>query len=144
MRYVSDVSHSDYKIAVLENMLNRLSVQTPQASQTSIVSCSHNQALNHTLSSCPHLPHQLSTGQKQVNVTYKRPRMTHSLITIIQGSEITLTFSRVVDQMFPNSQAGVFSGNNSQHISHSFNSYQRFGFSGVPNAPRLPLPIAHI
>jgi len=62
MHVVSNVSHLEYKIAVSENMLKGLLVQQPQNSQTSLVSCCHCQALDHTLSSYPHFGHQLSTG----------------------------------------------------------------------------------
>jgi len=49
---VYDVSHLESKVAALENMLKGL---TPQMtlSQTSSVSCSHCQALDHSLSACP-------------------------------------------------------------------------------------------
>ena len=70
MHAVSDVSHLEYKNVVLENMLKGLSVQQPQNSQTSLVSCFHGQALDHTLSSCPYFAHQLSTGQEHVNMAY--------------------------------------------------------------------------
>ena len=38
---ISDVSHLESKIVVLENMLKGLSPQMPQISQASTVSCSH-------------------------------------------------------------------------------------------------------
>ena len=38
---VSNVSHLESKIVVLENILKALSVQQPQNSRTSLVSCSH-------------------------------------------------------------------------------------------------------
>ena len=62
MHAVCDVSHLESKIVVLENMLKGLSVQQPQNSQTSLVSYSHCQALDHTLSSCPYFAYQPSTG----------------------------------------------------------------------------------
>jgi len=74
MHAVSDVSYLESKIAVLENMLKGLSVQQPQNSQTSLVSCSHCQALDHVLSSCPYFAHQLSTRQEHVNMAYQRPK----------------------------------------------------------------------
>jgi len=46
--------------------------------------------------------------------------------------------------MVPNSQHRMFPGNNSQPISHPSNSFQRPAFSGVPNAPRPPPPIAQV
>jgi len=50
---IFDVTHLESKIAILENMLKGLSVQQSQNSQTSLVSCSHCHALDHTLSYCP-------------------------------------------------------------------------------------------
>ena len=64
MHTVSDVSYLESKITILENMLKGLSVQQPQNSQTSLVSCFHYQALNHTLSSYPYFVHQLFIGQE--------------------------------------------------------------------------------
>ena len=46
---ISNVSHLESKIAVLENMLKGLSPQIPQLSQTSTVSCSHYQSLDYSL-----------------------------------------------------------------------------------------------
>jgi len=43
-----------------------------------------------------------------------------------------------------NSEPGMFPGNNSQPISHPSHSFQRPAFSGVPNAPRPPPPIAQV
>ena len=43
-----------------------------------------------------------------------------------------------------NSQPGMFPRNNSQPISYPSNSFQRSTFSGVPNAPRPPPPIAQV
>jgi len=60
MHVVSSASHLKSTIVVLENMLKGLSVQL-QNSQASLVSCSHCQALDHTLSSCTYFSHQLST-----------------------------------------------------------------------------------
>jgi len=62
MRVVYDVSHLEYKTIVLESMLKGLSVQQPQTSHTSMVTCSHYRTLDHTLSSCPFVAQQLSTG----------------------------------------------------------------------------------
>jgi len=44
----------------------------------------------------------------------------------------------------PNSQPGMFLGNNSQPISYPSHSFQRPAFSGVPNALRAPPPIAQV
>jgi len=74
MRVISDVSHLKSKIVVLENMLKGLSVQQPQNFQTSLVSYSHCQALDHTLRSCPYFAHELSTSQEHVNMAYQRPK----------------------------------------------------------------------
>ena len=46
--------------------------------------------------------------------------------------------------MVPNPQPWMFPGNNSQPISHPSHSFQRSTFSGVPNAPRPPPPIAQV
>jgi len=62
MHAVSNVSHLESKIVILENMLKGLSVQQLQNSQTTLMSCSHCQALDHTLSSCPYFAHKLSIG----------------------------------------------------------------------------------
>jgi len=72
MHSVSDVSHSESKIAVLENMLEGLSVQTPQISQKSMVSCSHCQALDHSLSACAYFAH--SYQWQQVSMAFQRPK----------------------------------------------------------------------
>jgi len=61
MHSVFDLSHLESKITVLENMLKGLSPQMSQLSQTSTVSCSHYQTLNHSLSACPYFAHQLAT-----------------------------------------------------------------------------------
>ena len=57
MHSISDVSHLESKIAVLENMLKGLLGQTPHTSQISIVSYSHCLAIEHTVSACPHFAH---------------------------------------------------------------------------------------
>ena len=57
MHSISDVSHLESKIAVLENMLKGLLGQTPHTSQISIVSYSHCLAIEHTVSVCPHFAH---------------------------------------------------------------------------------------
>jgi len=67
---VSDVSHLESKIIVLENMLKELSPSTPHTSQTSLVSCFHCQNLDRSLSACPYLPHQLATRQEQVSMVF--------------------------------------------------------------------------
>jgi len=46
--------------------------------------------------------------------------------------------------MVPNSQPRMFPGNNSKPISHPSHSIQRPAFSGMPNAPRPPPPIAQV
>jgi len=61
---VSDVSHLEFKIAVLENMLKGLSPQMSQLSQTSTVSCSHCHALDHSFSDWPYFVHQLAAEQE--------------------------------------------------------------------------------
>ena len=53
MHDVSNVSHVESKIAVLENILKGLFIQQPSTSQTSMLSCSHYQTFDHTLSLCP-------------------------------------------------------------------------------------------
>ena len=67
---VSDVSHLEFKIAVLENMLNGLSPQISQLSQTSTVSCSYCQTLDHSLGACPYFAHQLAIGQEQASMAF--------------------------------------------------------------------------
>jgi len=75
MHVVSNFSHLESKIVVLETKLNGLSVQQrAQNSQASLVSYSHCQALDYILSSCPYLAHQLFTSQKHVNMAYQRPK----------------------------------------------------------------------
>ena len=71
---ISDVSNLEFKIVVLENMLKGLSVQQSQNFKTSLVSCSHCQALSCTLSSCPYFAHLLSTSQEHVNMAYQRSK----------------------------------------------------------------------
>ena len=72
LHFVSEVSHLESKIVVLENVLKGLSSQMPQISQTSTVSCSHCQALDQSLSSCPYFTHQLATGQEQASTAFQR------------------------------------------------------------------------
>jgi len=73
LHFVSDVSHLESKIAIfLENMLRGLSPQMSQLSQTSTVSCSHYQALDHSLSAYPYFAHQLATEQEQVGMASQR------------------------------------------------------------------------
>jgi len=55
-------------------MLKGLSSQMPQMSQTSTMSCSHCQALGHSLSACPYFPHQLASGQDQLSMAIQRPK----------------------------------------------------------------------
>ena len=70
LHFVSDVSHLESKIVVLENMLKELSHQIPHISQTFMVSCSHYEALGHSLSVYYYFAHQLSIGIEQVNKAY--------------------------------------------------------------------------
>lgn len=62
MHSIFDLGHLKSKIAVLENMLKGFSVQALQISQTSMVSYSLCQALDHSLSTCPYSTHWLSTS----------------------------------------------------------------------------------
>ena len=71
---ISDVSHLKSKIAVMENMLKGLSPHMSQMSQTSIVSCSHYYALDHSLSACPYFAHQLAIGQEQASMVFQRSK----------------------------------------------------------------------
>ena len=71
---VSDVSHLESKIAILENMLKGLSPQMSQLSQTSIVSCSHCQDLDHSLCVCPYFAHQLASEKEQVSMAFQRSK----------------------------------------------------------------------
>jgi len=71
---VSDVSHLESKIIVLESMLKGLSRQIPHISQTSMVSCSHYKVLDHSLSVYSHFAHQLSAGQEQASMAFQRPK----------------------------------------------------------------------
>jgi len=57
MHSISNMSHLEYKIVVLEDMVKGLFVQTPQTAKTFMVSCAHYEALNCTLSSYPFLTH---------------------------------------------------------------------------------------
>jgi len=146
MHAVSDVIHLESKIAVLENMLKGLSVQQSQNSQASLVSCSHCQALDHTLSSCPYFAHQLSTGQEHINMAYQRPKSDPHSPFFNPGwrNHPNFSWSSGPNAGGPTSQPGMFPSNNSQHISHSSNSFQRPAFQGLPNAPRPPPPVAQI
>ena len=67
---VFNVSHLESKIDVLENKLKGLSPQMFQLSQTSIVSCSICQALDHSLSACPYFAHPLATKQEQASMAF--------------------------------------------------------------------------
>jgi len=71
---ISYVSHLESKIVVLENMLKGLSPQMTQLSQTSTVSCSHCQVLDHSLSACPYFAHQLAIGQEKASMAIQRPK----------------------------------------------------------------------
>ena len=68
------MSHLESKVAALENMLKGLTPQMTQLSLTSSVSCSHCQALDHSLSACPYFAHQLATGQEQASMAFQRPK----------------------------------------------------------------------
>ena len=46
--------------------------------------------------------------------------------------------------MAPNSEPGMFHGNNSQPLPYPTHSFQRPAFSGAPNAPRPPPPVAQV
>jgi len=72
LHFISNISHLKSKIVVLENMLKGLSPQMPQISQTSTVSCSHCQALDHSLRACSYFAHQLATRQEQASMAFKR------------------------------------------------------------------------
>jgi len=96
---VSDVNHLESKIAVLENMLKGLTPQMSQLSQTSTMSCSQCQALDHSLTACPYFAHQLATEQGKQVWPFRNLRMSPSPHITTQGGGITLTFSGIVDQM---------------------------------------------
>jgi len=112
-------------------MLKGLSPQMPQMSQTSTISCSHCQALDHSLSAYPYFAHQLTTRQEQVSMAFQRPKND--------------PFSPYYNPWWRNHSNFSWSNGpnaaipNSQPISHPPNSFHRLAFSGVPNAPR-PLP----
>ena len=99
MHSVSNVSHLESKITVLENTLKGLSPQMSQLSQTSTVCCSHCQTLYHSLSACPYFAHQLATEQEQASTSSTDLRMTPFPLITTQGGGITLTFHGIVDQM---------------------------------------------
>ena len=80
-------------------MLKGLSIQTPMTSQTSMVSYSHCQALNHTLSSCSYFAYHYLLDKSECVWPIKDLKMIHSPLTITHDGEITLTFFEVVDQM---------------------------------------------
>jgi len=71
---ISDISHLESKITVLENMLKGLSPQMSQLSKTSTVSCSHCQALDHSLSAYPHFAHPSAAEQEQTSMAFQRPK----------------------------------------------------------------------
>ena len=70
-----------------------------QLSQTSIVSCSHYQALDHFLSVCPYFAHQLATKQEQASMAFQRLENGPSSLNTTQGGEITQTFHEIVNQI---------------------------------------------
>jgi len=114
LHLVSDVSHLESKIAVLENMLKGLSSQMSQLSQTSIVSCSHCQAMDHSLSDCPYFAHQLATEQDQASMAFQKPKNDPFSPCYNPGSRIHPNFSwnSGPNAVAPNSQPGMFHGNN--------------------------------
>ena len=122
---VSDVSHLESKIAILKNMLKGLSPQITQLSQTSTVSYSHCQALDYYLSVCSYFAHQLATGQEQANMAIQMPKNDPFFPYYSPGwrSHPNFSWSNCPNPVVPNSQPGVFLGNNSQPISHPSNSF---------------------
>ena len=125
MQGVSNMSHIEPKIVVLEQMLKGLLVHQPQSSQASLVSCSHCQALDHTLSSYPYFAHQYSIGEEHVNMAYQRPKNDpfSPYVNLGWRNHPNFSWSNGSNAVGPNSQAGMFPSNNSQPISHPFNSY---------------------
>jgi len=95
--YISDVSHLKSKITVLKNVLKGLTPQMPQLSQTSSMSYSYCQALDHSLSVCPYFAHQLAIGQEQVSMAFQRPKNDLFFPYYNPGGDITLNFLRVMD-----------------------------------------------
>jgi len=134
LHYVSDVNHLESKIVVLENMLKGLSSQMPHMSQTSTVSCSHRQALDHSLSACPYFAHQLATGQEQASMAFQRTKNDPFSPYYNPGwkNHLNFSWSNGPNAAIPNSQP----------ISHPSNSFQRPAFPGAPNAPKPPTPVA--
>jgi len=130
----SDVSHLESKNVILENMLKGLSPQMPQISQTSTVSCSHCQALDHSLSACPYFAHQLGTGQEQASMAFQKPKNDPFSPYYNPGwrNHPNFSWSNRPNAAIPNSQP----------ISHPPNSFHWPIVSGVPNASRPPPPIA--
>jgi len=114
-------------------MLQGLSLQIPQISQTSTVSCSHCQALDHSLSVCPYFAYQLATGQEQASMALQRPKNNPFFPYYNLGRRNHPKFS------WSNGSKALI--HNSQPISHLPNSFQRPAFLGVPNAPRPPPPV---
>jgi len=117
-----------------------------QLSQTSTVSCSYYQALDHSLSACPYFAYQLAAEQEQASMAFQRPKNEpfspyHNL-----GCRNHLNFSWNTgpNATVSNFQPGMFPRNNSRCLSHPSNSFQRSAFSGVPNAPRPTPPIVQV
>jgi len=131
---ISNVSHLESKITVMENMLEGLSPQMSQMSQTSTVSCSHCEALDHSLSACPYFAHQLATRQEQASMAFQRPKndLFFPYYNPRWRNHPNFSWSNGLNVAIPNSQP----------ISYPPNSFQRPDFLGVPNAPRPPPPIA--
>ena len=98
MYFVSYVSHLGSKIAVLKNMLNGLFVQTPQISQTSMVSCPHCQILDHSLRHVFILLTIYQLDRSNQLWPFRDLRMTHFPL-LTHGGEITLNFLGLIDQM---------------------------------------------
>ena len=146
MHFVPDISDLESKIAILENMLKRLSPKMSQLSQTSTVSYSQCQAINHSLGTCPYFAYQLATKQEQASMAFQRSTNDPFSPYYNPGlrNHPNFSWNSGPNAVVPNSQLGIFPGNNSQPISHPSHSFKRMTFSGVPNAPRPPPPIAQV
>jgi len=112
---VSDVRHLESKIVVLENMLKGLSPQVSQLSQISTVFCSYYQVLDHSLNAYAYLVHQLATEQEQASMAFQRPQ--NDLFSPYYNpgwrNYHNLSWNSGPKAMAPNSQPGMFPGNNS-------------------------------
>ena len=118
------MSHLESKVAALENMLKGLTPQMTQLPQTSSVSCSHCQALDHSLSACPYFAHQLATGQEQASMAFQRPKNDPFSPFYNPGwrNHPNFSWSNGPNAVVPNSQPAVFPGYKSHPISHLSNS----------------------